>query len=49
MYDQIAYYSVLSQPRPADRTAGRSAKVTARAVRRMHRERRTGRRHPESS
>ena len=44
MYDQIAYYSVLSQPRAADRTAGRSAKATGRDLRRIRREHRIRRR-----
>lgn len=46
MYEQIAYYSyysVLSQPHAADRTAARSAKATGRDLRRMRRERRIGR------
>ena len=44
MYDQIAYYSVLSQQRMADRTAGRFAATSGREPSRSRRSRRPRRR-----
>ena len=44
MYDQIAYYSVLTQRRAADLSTGsRAGRVSARELRRSRRERRSRR------
>jgi len=44
MYDQIAYYSVLTQQRVADRSAGRAVTISGRELSRSRRSRRPRRR-----